>query len=244
MKIALISPLPPPEGGIATWTKEATSYFADNAIQFKLINNAVVGKRKDRITAATSVRDELVRTNRILKELKATLDSFEPDLLHINTSCGRFGIYRDYLCILIAKKKSIPCILHCHCNVRDQLHSSFAEYIFKLMVQMSAEVLVLNRSTQEYVKQHTQHDSILVPNFIDTHGKEEINKMIKDSMQDVLFVGHIQKTKGCNEIIETARRCPKIRFSLQRKRPSLCLSGDIPALPSNLPSLRRFCRCP
>lgn len=214
MKIALISPLPPPEGGIATWTKEAEGFFLNNAIQFEIIDNAVVGKRKEKITSTTRLKDEIIRTISIIKKLKHTISSFKPDILHINTSCGRFGIYRDYLCMIFARASHIPCVLHCHCNVADQLHDSIAESFFKRMVKMSATVFVLNRSTSDYVENKTSITPILMPNFIEIDKNKTVHRAINERMREVLFVGHIQKTKGCFEIVEAARRFPDLRFTL------------------------------
>lgn len=214
MKIALISPLPPPEGGIATWTKEAESFFLNNAIQYEIIDNAVVGKRKEKITSTTKLKDEIIRTVSIVKKLKYTISFFKPDILHINTSCGRFGIYRDFLCMLIARKNHIPCVLHCHCNVADQLHSSIAESAFKRMAKMSEKVFVLNQSTSECVERKTSISPILIPNFIEIDEKKTGYRVIRESMQEVLFVGHVQKTKGCFEIVEVAKKIPDLHFTL------------------------------
>lgn len=131
MKIALISPLPPPEGGIATWTKGAVSYFTENQIQCEIVNSAVIGRRKYQITSAISIYDELSRTRGIIRRLSTVLGTFHPDILHINTSCGRFGIYRDYICMQIARRRHIPCVLHCHCNVSDQLRSFLQRLYFR-----------------------------------------------------------------------------------------------------------------
>lgn len=214
MKIALISPLPPPEGGIATWTKEAESFFLNNSIQYEIIDNAVVGKRKEKITSTTRLKDELIRTVGIVKKLKHTVSDFKPDILHINTSCGRFGIYRDYLCMMYARASHIPCVLHCHCNVADQLHGPIAESVFNRMVKMSAAVFVLNRSTSDYVAHKTSITPILMPNFIEVDTNKTEHRAIKETMQEILFVGHVQKTKGCFEIVEVAKKFPELHFTL------------------------------
>lgn len=214
MKIALISPLPPPEGGIATWTKEVEKYFVKKDIPVEIINNAVVGRRKQQITSKTRVMDEVVRTKAIIGMLVKTIKNFQPDILHINTSCGRFGIFRDFICILIAQKNRIPCILHCHCNVVDQLNSTLAIQTFRQMVRMSKVVLVLNKTTLNYVNSCVDGKAILMPNFIETDKIECYDKILNDKIKEILFVGHIQKTKGCYEIIETAKHCPNINFTL------------------------------
>lgn len=214
MKIALISPLPPPEGGIATWTKGAVSYFTENQIQCEIVNSAVIGRRKYQITSAISIYDELSRTRGIIRRLSTVLGTFHPDILHINTSCGRFGIYRDYICMQIARRRHIPCVLHCHCNVSDQLRSFSAKIIFSQMVQMAKAVLVLNKPSLQYVDLHSGRSPMLIPNFVEAEQAHVSDKMIRKNIQKILYVGHVQRSKGCFEIIEAAKHFPQISFTL------------------------------
>jgi hypothetical protein len=45
MKILLISPLPPPPGGITTWTEKYVEWAKDHSICAEVVNNAVIGGR-------------------------------------------------------------------------------------------------------------------------------------------------------------------------------------------------------
>ncbi len=61
VKILLISPLPPPAGGIATWTKTYLETELAKTNQVDIVNTAVIGSRINRFTTV-SVLDEIPRT--------------------------------------------------------------------------------------------------------------------------------------------------------------------------------------
>lgn len=45
MKVLLVSPLPPPKGGIATWTERFVEYSKQCNLMCEVVNTAVTGKR-------------------------------------------------------------------------------------------------------------------------------------------------------------------------------------------------------
>lgn len=214
MKIIYVSPLPPPEGGIATWTELVIRYLEKEGIPYRVVNNAVIGRRRKQITNQTSLLDELVRTRRIIQGLWRQIREFRPDIVHINTSCGRFGIYRDYICVLIAHICHVHVILHCHCNVQDQLRSQRAIRIFRRMAALADRVLVLNRYTHQYVQTIGKSKTELIPNFISVDSGKLKRTGIRKKISNVVYVGHVQKTKGCGEVIEAAAKLPEIAFTL------------------------------
>lgn len=214
MKVLLISPLPPPEGGIAVWTKKYKDYCAQHGPELVIVNTALIGARAERINRKRNYADEVRRTFRVLKDLHKKLKNNNPDIVHLNTSCSRFGLYRDYLCLRMAVKKHKPLILHCRCNVEDQLGASKSSHrLFEKMVKQADRVLVLNRKSKQYAEKIAGSKVILVPNFVD-------EKMLSDSItvheriQEVVFVGHVQKTKGAEEILEAASHLPQIHFNM------------------------------
>ena len=213
MKILLISPLPPPAGGIATWTETYQKYAAAHGISLSVVNIALQGKRAQQINVPRQISSEICRTFRVLLNLCHKIRNTRPNLIHLNSSCSRFGIFRDYLCVLMARLAHIPIVLHCHCNIQDQLTSRVGKRVFQRMVNLAAKTLVLNSQSLEYVNQICPNCAEVVPNFIETenfHQKFVVNPRI----QNVLFVGHVQPEKGVPELLEAAKEFPDIHFSL------------------------------
>ena len=215
MKILLISPLPPPEGGIATWTQKYKAYCEAYSQPLSIVNIALIGSRSGQFNKKRNYTDELKRTYRILADLKRQLKSEAPDVVHLNSPCNGLGIFRDLLCVKMVKKAGIPLVLHCRSNIEDQLATGNAQSqkAFVKMAEMADCVLTLNQPSFAYASQYAQGKTIKVPNYI---GSEALNTgfTVSDQLRKVLFVGHIQKTKGAEEIIRAAVDLPDIEFQM------------------------------
>ena len=144
MKILLVSPFPPPEGGIATWTVGFSEYCKVKKETLSIVDTALTGKRSANFNNKRSLIDEIKRTVYILSHMTRELQKKDVDIVHINTSCSLFGIYRDFICLKKAYRCKIPVVLHCHCNIEDQIKGRYAQLIFRRMLKMATCVFVLN----------------------------------------------------------------------------------------------------
>ena len=213
MKILLLSPLPPPAGGIATWTVRYKQYCADNGIMLTIVNNALQGIRETQVNARRNLADEVNRTRRIIGDYFYKIRTEKPDIIHLNSSCSRFGIYRDCLCALIGKLFSIPVVVQCHCNIEDQLCGKLSALAFKLMISVCSNVLVLNRFSATYAEKYAGERVMIIPNFTDKSTLFERDS-VSDVIRHVVFVGHVCAEKGVGEIFRAAESLPNIHFTL------------------------------
>lgn len=213
MKILLVSPLPPPSGGIATWTVMYKDYCEQHGIPLHIVNNALQGKRAAKTSNRHSIVDELKRMLHVLRSFRKVLRNEKPDVVHLNTSCTKYGMIRDCMCVRMAKKARVPVMLHCRCNIEDQLKGKMAVKAFQRACKMAARVLVLNHSSQQYARQYAGDKVIIVPLFV---GREKIlpRDTIAPEIKKVLYVGHVRREKGTPEILETARHFSDIQFQL------------------------------
>ena len=110
MNVLLLSPLPPPSGGIARWTER---YLAWCKSKHKVIvvNTALQGERAGEAGKKRQLIDEVKRARYVVKETKNGLIK-RPSVIHINTSCSKFGILRDWICMRLAYQKKVPVITH------------------------------------------------------------------------------------------------------------------------------------
>lgn len=215
LRVLLISPLPPPAGGIASWTKQYIEWSNNHDLNVDIVNTAVIGKRAEKINSKTKILDELKRTKEIICELRKKIKDFKPQIIHLNTPCGKLGIIRDYLCSRIAKKYGIKLFIHYRCNISDQVRKSrISKYFLKKIANIADINLVLNTSSKEYLKSEANSCSIKIANFIDKTFILQGSKQISDKIKTISFVGHIQRTKGIFEIIDAARGFPEITFKL------------------------------
>ena len=216
MRILLISPLPPPSGGIATWTKNYidSSYAKENKIY--LVNTAV---RNNRIKEYKKIvlKEELKRTLDIFLKIKKNVSKI--DIAHINTSCGSLGIIRDYLFVKYLKFKKIKVVVHYHCNISDMVSKKYQKIFLKKILKNSDIDLVLNKFSEEYIKKNYQKEVRLIPNFMLQKDFQKLSKLkcIKKDIKKILYTGHITEAKGCKEILEVAKEIPELNFVLAGK---------------------------
>lgn len=212
MRILLISAVPPPRGGIATWSLRYLDYLKKHQIDVDLVNTALNGERGNRINSKRRVNDEILRTWRIFNAMKKQLKN-KPDIVHINSSCSTFGIIRDYICVCMAKKNNIPIFFHCHCNIGDQIQKTYGRAILKKIFDIVEQVWVLNKDSYKFAKELNAKEIKIIPNFVGEDSLGDIHT-INNEIEEVIFVGHVQPTKGCKEIFNIARRLPKVHFRL------------------------------
>ncbi|MDP3306590.1 MAG: glycosyltransferase family 4 protein [Erysipelotrichaceae bacterium] len=215
LKVLLISPLPPPAGGIASWTTQYLNWSEKNALEVEIVNTAVIGIRAQKINNRTRILDEIRRTYNILDDLKVKIDRLKPQIVHLNTPCGKLGIIRDYLCARRAKKSGVKLFVHYRCNIRDQVKKSKVSNFFLRKLAKIADVnLVLNDSSREYLENLANCYGIKIANFIDENSIIMDSKRIDVRIRTVSFIGHVQKSKGVIEIIHAAKMLPEITFKL------------------------------
>lgn len=215
MKIIYLTPLPPPAGGIASWTKRVLSSNSISQHEVHVVNTAVTGKRATQF-AKRNVFDEIIRSKNIKKDLKQKLKSVKPDIVHVNTSCGKYGLIRDCFLAKMAKKYQAKVLLHCHCDVSIQANSLIGRYFYKKTANIADVVLTLNTPSKEFTKSVANKDSVILPNFILKESIPGLNeeKSINETVEKVIYVGHVTKAKGSDVIIKVAERFPNITFSL------------------------------
>lgn len=214
MKVLLVSPYPPPEGGIASWTMRYCAYCKHNNINLDIVNTSILGRRQNNLNGKRRIQDELERTVRIVLGVKGKIRTFHPDIIHINTSCEKYGVVRDYICESIAYKHGhIPIVLQCHRDIKSALSYGTSQKILKKMFSKASAVFVLNQNSKNAVDEMKERDSILIPNFLDAAYTENTFS-VRGDIRDVIFVGHVQTEKGVLEINEAAKKFPEIKFHL------------------------------
>ena len=241
MRVLLISPkLEKANGGIAVWTNLYLGKCKANCIECDLVNTAEIGRRLVDGNARRELFSEIVRTRRIFRDLGKCLKNASYDIVHLNTSCGTFGIFRDMLIARRIKKTDVNCpiIVHYHCDIPFQIKNRMGMWCLKRLIARCDKHFVLCRNSGRFLKENFQADSVIVPNLIDVQNIVQEPKMISKSVERVFFSGNISLEKGAAEIYELARRFPNICFQLAGvadqnviqwdQPPNLILLGRLP----------------
>ncbi len=198
MKIFMISPLPPPIGGISRWTEmileKSTSDLdleidiLDIAPKWKPIGSGVLLRIIGGLFQL--LRDVVIFIIRMLKN---------PNVVHINTS-GGFSINRDIIFITISLlfKKSV--IYHIHHGQYSNDISKYMKIVLACLSKTVKCIIVLDNKTYYNLKNINIKNLIKIPNFISIYNKT-IEKKIKKII--IVYVGWIVKTKGIEELIKS-----------------------------------------
>ena len=202
MKILLISQLHPYFGGVQTWAREYIEYCKKNNVDIHVIDASVTGKRSVDSNDKVNIKEEVNRCFSIWMSIKKELKDNKFDVIHLNSACSSKGIVRDYISAKLIKRFGNKLIVHCHCNIADQLKGN--TYFFDKLVRLADKVLVLNDESYKFTLKYKKDNVYKVPNFIDNSfivDKKEIN----DEIKNILYVGHIRHTKGINEILDASK---------------------------------------
>ena len=212
MKTLLLSPLPPPAGGISTWTKLFLNSEQAQENEVDFVNLSVTNKRITNVYKK-NLFDEIKRARKIERETHNNIKANKYEVVHINTSCSKFGMIRDYLCARNVNSKDTQLVIHCHCDTSDMVKGKLSEFIFKMLCQKADKIFCLNMNSYHHIERLTKKQSIIIPNFIEESVLSSYSRnIISDKIKNIIYVGHVVKSKGCDDIIEVAKRMPDINF--------------------------------
>ena len=201
-------------GGIATWTSWYLERCGAHDIECALVNIEMLGRRAEDGTAKRNLLAEIMRTKRIFSQVSKQLSSGAFDVAHLNTSCSKFGLFRDYISALMIQRKGIPLVIHYHCDIPNYVKSPLSRWALKKLAGFSKNNFVLCENSRRYLKEQFGLESVKIPNFIMESLIISEPKVITPKLQRVFFVGHVEAAKGVAEIFELARRFPELIFEL------------------------------
>lgn len=212
--VLLLSPLSPPNGGIASWTDSYLKWANHNEYSVSIVNTAVIGRKANNINSKSDIITEIKRFYKIRNELLKVLKMNKTFIAHINLSLSGYGILRDYILARTIKKRKIKVLVQFHCSVVDfnKRANCVQKYFFSKIENLSDTLVYLNRLDFE-VFGSKKNRSFIVPNFVDVK-KIIRERSIRDNITRVVFVGHVNKNKGITELLEAAKTLPQIVFDI------------------------------
>ncbi len=216
-KVLLVAPLKKlSKGGMIIWTETYLRYANSVGINCDLLNIATIGSRAIHGNSKRVLRDEIKRTKNIFRNLKIKLSNARYDVAHINTSCGKFGLIRDYYILKDIKKNQLncKCIMHFHCDVQKQCNSRLSLYFLKKILKLADVAFVLNEKSKLFINEFVDVSCKSIPNFIEESYVRKEPKDIKLNITEAIFVGYVQPEKGIAEVYELAKYFPNINFRL------------------------------
>lgn len=207
--IVLLSPLPPPVGGIATWTVQLLGYYQKlTPMGYRLIhyNTAV---RFKRITDKGLVRRVIAGVRDFWRNYRRIVSEFGPpqqvDVAHI-TSSGSIGMFKDLFVARFFKKKGARVIVHYRFGRIAELYER-KNWEWKILLQLSrcADSVIVLDSMSKAVFDSEDINCRLLPNPISLEKIDVFSEAISREKGRVVFIGHVIYKKGVFELVEVLK---------------------------------------
>ncbi|MGE8427197.1 MAG: glycosyltransferase family 4 protein [Sphingobacterium sp.] len=201
-RILLISPLPPPVGGIASWTVNILEFFNTYSnLEYKLIH--LNSSMRFRSITSVSVLSRIIYgiLNFIFffgKFFTAIIK--KPDVCHI-TSSASFGLYKDFILVIICKIIGSKAIIHYRFGRIPELEKlkNWEWKLLCLVNRLAYHVIVLDESSLRILSDYGNNIS-LVANPVSPELMNFKEENSKDEQNIILFVGHVTRKKGIYEL--------------------------------------------
>ena len=234
MKVILLSPLPPPSGGIAGWTQRMLTANLKDGWTVGVVDEKLIGDRSEKVVGKRSMLTEFVRSHRIWKELKRQLKDAEAKVVQACIPASVGAMLREIVSAKITHSRRRKFITHFRCTVPNMIKSKTQMNLLEILVKNSDCIFCLNQQTIDFIKSFNRSvDCRYIPNFVDiseTYQRLEHNEKIKKAV----YTGRILESKGCKLIVDVAIRCPEIQFELIGKvlmdaeniPPNVVLTGE------------------
>jgi glycosyltransferase involved in cell wall biosynthesis len=238
-RVIFLSSLPPPAGGISTWTRILLERGLPDGWEPALVNTAAAAGDDVFARALLSWR-QVDRTRRIVGGLRRELTRGDAAVVHLNIAPLAVGILRDWVCARLARNRGVPVVVHHHGLTPALLDAPNARFLLPILdrlMRLATVNIVMNEPSRAFVAERLRDpDAVIenVPNFFDERSMPEpgLEPRNPDRVRKVAFVAGMTLIKGAPLVVEVARELPDVEFHLYGKVYDE-VRADLDAAPAN-----------
>lgn len=225
LRVLLVSPLPPPAGGIGTWTEIVLREMKQKpSVILKHISTTQRWKKKMEQSKKIQMIDGSRRAITDIFSVLFLLATFRPHVFHLTTS-GGYSSLKDFVMMLLAKLFGVAGLIHYRASRIDgyQKPGKWVFYLAMLAIKVATVVVVLDQGTYDFLmKRIPQKKLKKIPNMIDL---DRVDKMIadlnmvspdhrKNKKARLIFVGRVVSEKGVVEQVEACAQLENVQLHL------------------------------
>ncbi len=210
IKVVLVAPLPPPVGGIATWTRLLLAVPADADIDRLHVDTSIVDGYNARVRLVW-----LWRQARLAARVCWRLVSTRPDVAHVATSYLR-GWWRDVFFLRLARLTGAATVVNLHGGDFEHVFkasSRVRQRSFLAQFRQAAAVVAITEETARFLRGLGLSNVHFISNCIDVRPQPPEAPQ-RRSLDRWLFVGYVVATKGVPEAFEALRQFPNAHLTL------------------------------
>lgn len=203
--VLLLSPLPLPVGGIASWSLNLLQYAADShQDNIVHLNTAVKYRSITQKHKGICIASGIIDSCRIIALTIGYCLKYMPKVVHVTTSAS-FGLFNNMIIGLICRIFRINYIVHFHFGRIPKLaiQQNWEWKTLVRVIRMSTVSIVIDSPSFVTLKAKKLDNVILVPNPCSTELEQLAHQKIKEYVpNEFIFVGHIIPAKGIFELIQ------------------------------------------
>lgn len=216
-RLLLVSPIPPPMGGIATWTQAVMRSPLADRFELRVIDTSP--SEHASVSGGSRLRlDRVGHAVRILAAVLRELVSFRPHIVHVNTSYF-WAFLRDGLSAWIAKAFRARVLLHFRGGDFPEFVEASRPLVRRTILATLRRVdrlIALTHPTRSFLEPLAREGSVrYLPNFVALEDFGAVpDRAARTARPEILFVGWLIEGKGVCELLEAAKRIRDARFTL------------------------------
>lgn len=225
VRVLMVSPLPPPPGGMETWTQILCDRGLPPPFAFELVDTKAFRERPQ--ARARLNLGEARRNLRILARIRRALTSGRFSLMHLNCALTPTGAPRNLASALLARRAGAPYVAHLHGTFSiprgGGAAARFYRRAYRAIFSGAAAILALGRPSYEAVLElgdFAGKTRGLMPNFVDFRRMPNgAARPERSGRTKVCYSGAFIADKGVGTIVEVAERLPGVDFLLMGDGP-------------------------
>jgi glycosyltransferase involved in cell wall biosynthesis len=204
LKICLVSPVPPPYGGIGHWTQLILRYAAGRPdVEIHVVNTAPRWRAVHDTALWKRLLGGGVQLLRDLARFVSLLVTRRPDAVHLTTS-GHLASVRDLVVLGIAKLLDVPATYHLRFGRIPAIAAARTREwrMMRVAMRWATTVIAIDEATEEAIRHHAPEVSVVrVPNCVDPQDLAKPDGERRGE-QTVLFLGWVIPAKGVGELLQ------------------------------------------
>ena len=208
LRLLLVSPKPPPNGGIGHWTLLVMAWLqGEPDVLLSHVNTAPRWRGVADVSLSRRLAGGSIQGVRDLCRVLIQLVRFRPNVIHLTTSGSLAGL-RDIALLCLARMLRVASVYHIRFGRIPQLveGGGWEWRLLRRAMRLAHRVLVIDRATESALKGIVPTERLaLVPNGIALDPVRPAEATGSKRTKTVYFLGWVIPTKGIRELLEAWR---------------------------------------
>lgn len=215
-RVLIVSALPPPEGGIASWTRTVLDYGTrSHEVDVVHVNSAVTVRAMTDLRLIKRLHSAFVDGRRLYQDVGRAIERHRPNVLHLSSS-GSLALLKELLLLRKARAKGMRTVLHWHSGRIPQIaaHGGWKwKWLLKLL-RLADDIIVLDRASYETLLRVECPGRVhQIANPIDESLLDDRPMRVEQPIR-IVFVGSVIPTKGVRELVTACTQVARDGFEL------------------------------